>query len=189
MVCHGPSIHYHLKRLRFQRIQTRLAIVWSTDFYLSPWFCIKTRLRHLQPWVAIRQPNNTFGGITGAGAEDAWYGTSREEEHSLSFKLPFVAGVVDLMKCFDQIIRFPLYIMLHLAGLSHGVLAASVRFQENLEIRHIISDSVGVGHRHACGIPQGCPLSMVFISLLLRAWMQQMKACPVHSKPKFPLAL
>ena len=58
----------------------------------------KTRLRHLLPWIATWQLENMFGGIPGAGAEDAWFGTALEVEHSVLYQLPFVAGVVDLMK-------------------------------------------------------------------------------------------
>ena len=72
-----------------------------------------------------------FGGIPGAGAEDAWFGTALEVEHSVLFQLPLVAGVVDLMKCFDQIIRVLLYVILDLAGLPSGVLVAYSQFQEN----------------------------------------------------------
>eukprot|EP00973_Karenia_brevis_P064832 9005585-Karenia_brevis.AAC.1 len=41
-----------------------------------------------------------------------------------------------------------------------------------------MSGSLGVPHKHPCGIPQGCPLSMAFISLYMRAWQLQM----VHMK-------
>ena len=75
------------------------------------------------------------------------------------------------MKCFDQVVRPLLYIILAFAGLPHGILIAYIRFQESLIIHHIIAGAVGTGHRHRAGIPQGYPLSMIFISLLLRAWM------------------
>ena len=68
-------------------------------------------------------------------------------------------------------IRPLLYIILVLVGLPTGVLTAYIRFQESLIIHHVIAGAIGAGHRHKAGIPQGCPLSMVLISLLLRPWM------------------
>eukprot|EP00973_Karenia_brevis_P025190 3474774-Karenia_brevis.AAC.1 len=38
-----------------------------------------------------------------------------------------------------------------------------------------MAGALGQPHKHPCGIPQGCPLSMVFISLYMRAWMVQMQ--------------
>eukprot|EP00973_Karenia_brevis_P085251 11833097-Karenia_brevis.AAC.1 len=45
-----------------------------------------------------------------------------------------------------------------------------------------VAGSLGTPHRHQCGIPQGCPFSMVFISLYLRAWVKQMIS--VHAEPR-----
>eukprot|EP00973_Karenia_brevis_P039592 5467371-Karenia_brevis.AAC.1 len=59
---------------------------------------------------------------------------------------------------------------------------AYVQFQENAVIHNSILGCIGQGHQHPCGIPQGCPLSMVFVSLYLRAWMQQMTS--IHAIPR-----
>eukprot|EP00973_Karenia_brevis_P051154 7104963-Karenia_brevis.AAC.1 len=80
------------------------------------------------------------------------------------------------MKAFDQVVRPLLYCVLSIAGIPACILVAYINFQESLIIHHVISGSIGKGHRHRSGIPQGCPLSMVFISLLLRAWMIQMRS-------------
>ena len=40
----------------------------------------------------------------------------------------------------------------------------------------LILGNLGSGHRHICGIPQGCPFSMVFTALLMRPWMMQVLA-------------
>eukprot|EP00973_Karenia_brevis_P021301 2929298-Karenia_brevis.AAC.1 len=49
-------------------------------------------------------------------------------------------------------------------------------------IYNFISGSLGTPHKHKCGIPQGCPFSMVFISLYLRSWIQQMLS--IHAEPR-----
>eukprot|EP00973_Karenia_brevis_P037745 5206994-Karenia_brevis.AAC.1 len=40
----------------------------------------------------------------------------------------------------------------------------------------------GQAHRFPCGIPQGCPLSMLFVCILLRPWHRQM--CDLGAKPR-----
>ena len=116
-----------------------------------------------------------FGGLQGAGADDAWYSTSLEVEHALLHNLPLVGASADLYKCCDQIIRSLLHAILACAGLPTQILTAYVNFMESTLIHNSIGDSYGLGHKHRCGIPQGCPLSMVFVSILLRPWMLQME--------------
>eukprot|EP00973_Karenia_brevis_P041155 5693300-Karenia_brevis.AAC.1 len=67
-----------------------------------------------------------------------------------------------------------MYCVLLISGIPHGILLAYVHFQESTMIHNSISGSLGQGHKHHCGVPQGCPLSMLFISLYLRPWMAQM---------------
>ena len=81
-----------------------------------------------------------FGGMQGAGAEDAWYGTSLEVEHAVLFHIPMVGAVVDLMKYFDKIMQTSLYCILSIAELSHGILLAHAQFQVSLIIHHTIAD-------------------------------------------------
>ena len=41
-----------------------------------------------------------------------------------------------------------------------------------------------MGHKYTkkCGIPQGCPLSMTFVALIMRAWLMQMRDMQVDAK-------
>ena len=47
----------------------------------------KTRLKHLEPWINLWRLPNMYGGLQGAGADDAWYATSVEVEHALLHNL------------------------------------------------------------------------------------------------------
>ena len=88
---------------------------------------------------------------------------------------PIVGGAFDLFKCFDQIVRLLLYPTLTLSGLPHGVFVGYMAFQPNLVVYNSMACALGGPHKHPCGIPLGCPLSVVFIIiLLLRAWLAQM---------------
>eukprot|EP00973_Karenia_brevis_P063293 8798217-Karenia_brevis.AAC.1 len=101
--------------------------------------------------------------------------TALEVEAAQLQKQAVVGGALDLFKCFDQIRRLLMYFILALAGLPPKVLTAYIGFQEHAKIYNSIAGALGTAHQHPCGIPQGCPLSMVFVSLLLRAWLVQME--------------
>ena len=86
-----------------------------------------------------------FGGLRGAGADDAWYSTSLEAEHAILHDLPLVGAIADLYKCFDQIIRGLLYALLAMAGLPPQILIAYINFMETTLIYNSIGDSYGLG--------------------------------------------
>jgi hypothetical protein len=95
--------------------------------------------------------------------------------------IPFVGGTVDIAKCFDQILRLLLYALAKAAGMPTQILDAYRRFQEGLLVHNTIAGGVGTGFKRRCGIPQGCPLSMMFTALLMRPWILLAKsigACP-----------
>ena len=56
----------------------------------------KTRLKHLAPWITLWRLPNMYGGLQGAGADDAWYSTSLEVEHALLHTLPLAGAIADL---------------------------------------------------------------------------------------------
>eukprot|EP00973_Karenia_brevis_P094106 12420750-Karenia_brevis.AAC.1 len=61
-----------------------------------------------------------------------------------------------------------------MAGLPPCILTGYIHFLECINIYNSFSGALGKPHRHRCGIPQGCPCSMLFIVLFLRSWVVQM---------------
>ena len=39
---------------------------------------------------------------------------------------------------------------------------------ENLEVHNSLAGALGKAHKHPAGIPQGCPLSMMFLAIVMR---------------------
>eukprot|EP00973_Karenia_brevis_P003449 475534-Karenia_brevis.AAC.1 len=117
-----------------------------------------------------------FAGRKEASATEAWYIVAIDLELAKLSGIPYIGGALDLLKCFDQIIRPLLYMILSLAGFPAPVLTAYQNYHEHVWVYHSFNNNLGTAHRHRCGIPQGCPLSMVFVSLLLRAWIIQIDA-------------
>ena len=80
----------------------------------------------------------------------------------------------DFHKCFDQICRPLPYVLLYLTGFPQRVLTTYVAFMEKLQFHNAVAGALGRPHRRDAGIPQGCPLSTMFIAFLMRPWVQSM---------------
>lgn len=65
-------------------------------------------------------------------------------------------GAVDVMKCFDQVQRVLVYDLVTTYGLDPEVVKAYSAMPDNRAVHNCICDSRVVGHKHTCGIPQGC---------------------------------
>ena len=140
------------------------------------------RLSQLDEWASLWLPDCSFAGTIGMAAEDAWYGTALQLEKAMVDKRKLVGGSLDLFKCFDQVPRPLLYCLLLHAGFPRGVLLGYLNFHEKAAIRHILGDSLGEHHFHRCGIPQGCPFSMLFITMMLAPWARQMAQYQVQPR-------
>eukprot|EP00973_Karenia_brevis_P038859 5364129-Karenia_brevis.AAC.1 len=90
-----------------------------------------------------------------------------------------VGGSIDIYKCFDQIIRVLVYVVLLLSGFPVKILTAYINYQEQANIYFSFAGHIGSPHKHRCGIPQGCPFSMMIIALLLRPWHLLIRAARV----------
>ena len=118
----------------------QLRILTITQAVYRLW--ARARLTDLAPWIAQWDDVHIFGGMPGRGAEDAWYSTALLQESVTLGGESFTAGSVDLMKCFDQILRPLLFALLHRANFPCKVLTAYRSFLNNLLVHHFI-----------CGLP------------------------------------
>ena len=138
-----------------------------------------TRLRDITPWAESWRIPGIFAGLPGVGAEDAWYITSVYLEEAKLTNTPYLGAAADIWKCFDQIVRPMLYAILRLMGLPVGMLNAYSSFLDNLVFINSLAGGLGKPHKRACGIPQGCPLSMLFIAAMFRPWLVLMQTMHV----------
>ena len=67
------------------------------------------------------------------------------------------------------------YELLEKAGMPKRILAAYRGFQEQLQAYNTVAGGIGEGYAKPTSIPQGDPLSMMIVALLLRAWIVEMK--------------
>ena len=94
----------------------------------------------------------------------------------------FFGGAADLMKCFDQISRPLAKYILQLAGLPSIIIEPYFNMLDNLTIYNSFNQHLGQPHHHPAGIPQGCPMSMMVLTLLLRPWLIDMKQRELHPR-------
>ena len=102
-------------------------------------------------------------GIPGQGATDAWYNLLLELELVDLQGTAYCGGTADIQKFSDQIQRGIIYKSAELGGMPMHILGAYERMVENLK-----------AHTRSCAIPQGCPLSMMFVALHMRPWLIKM---------------
>ena len=137
------------------------------------------RLRQLREWVLRWAPDECFAGVPGKGAADAWWAEGAELEVLRLSGVPYVGGMVDLVKCFDTIPRDIVYALLLRAGLPRGILRAYRSYLEGLQVLNTLEGGVGREFTKECGLPQGDPWSMAMISLLVRPWLLRLKRLQV----------
>ena len=142
----------------------------------------KVRLEHLHPWISTWALEEIYAGVEGQGANDAAYATAVEIETCRLAGVNYSGGAADIFKCFDQIQRPIVYRIMEMAGMPKSILTAYRNFQEELRVRNTIAGGLGEAYAKPTSVPQGDPLSMMVTSLLLRAWVVQMRRCAV--KPR-----
>ena len=115
------------------------------------------RLKNLGPWVLSWWLPNFFAGGPGASAEDAWWLTALIVEHCQVSDNIFTAGIADILKCFDQIVRPLLECVLLMAGMPSKIVSAYMRYHENVFVYNALAGGYGKAYKKRCSIPQGCP--------------------------------
>ena len=138
----------------------------------------KLRLKNLRPWIAMWDTPELFAGVPGKGAEDAWYTTAIHVEHNQLQGIPLPGAAAHSFKCFDQILLELVTHILTAAGMPPSIISAYTRYITHLMYYNSLGTTIGKPHRHKCGIPQGCPFSMLIIALLLRPWILMMRQIP-----------
>ena len=123
------------------------------------------RLKDLQPWTEKWAMNEIYAGVGSNGAEDTWNNLANRIGHLDLQGTPYTGGTVDIAKCFDQINRELVKQIATAAGMPAGILDAYLRFQDELLVHNSVARGIGKGFKRKTGIPQGCPFSMLYMSL------------------------
>ena len=133
------------------------------------------RLEDIQPWVQEWGLPEMHAGVPGVGAADAWHEATTEIEELKINDEGFCGAVADIAKFFDQIRRLLVYKVAKAAGMPEPVLRAYQTYVESLLMYNCLAGGVGTPYKRKCGIPQGCPFSMLLVALIMRPWIIAMR--------------
>ena len=137
------------------------------------------RLGHLREWVEGWLPNCVYSLGNGLSSIEAWFSTALDIEEVLSgtggHQLHVI--VADVIKSFDNVDRSILDCTLGRLWLPDWF--RKVYFSFHIQVRLRFKLATRLGERCRDGvIPQGCPLSMVFIVALYVPWCRHLESLP-----------
>ena len=136
------------------------------------------RLAHLKDWFSSWVPDSVFSAGKGVSSVDAWYATAIDIEEVLSQTRhsDFHIFVADVVKSFDTVDRDILDCTLGRLGLPAWFRKVYFSFHSDVRLRFKLAAGLGVAWKRDGGIPQGCPLSMVFIIALYTPWCRYLES-------------
>ena len=136
------------------------------------------RLAHLREWFYSWVPESVFSAGKGVSSVDAWFATAIDIEEVLSRTghSDFHIFVADVVKSFDTVDRDILDCALGRLGLPAWFRRVYFSFRRDVRLRFKLASGLGVAWKRDGGIPQRCPLSMIFIVALYTPWCRYLES-------------
>ena len=137
-----------------------------------------TRMGQLEGWFKSWVPDSVFSAGGGRGSVEAWYTSALDIEEVLSGATDFHVHlfVADVVKSFDTVDRTILDCVLSRLGLPGWFRHAYFEYHAHVRLRFKLASGLGQSWTRDGGIPQGCPLSMMFIVALYLPWCRYVSA-------------
>ena len=138
------------------------------------------RLGHLREWVEGWLPQSVYRLGNGLSSVEAWFSTALdiEEVFSGTGGDQLHVMVADVIKSFDTVVWSILDCALGRLGLPDWFRKVYFSFHSQVRLRFKLAAGLGEPWCKDGGIPQGCPLSMVFIVALCVRWCRHLDALP-----------
>ena len=137
-----------------------------------------TRMVQLRDLFAFWVPDSVFSASGGRGSVEAWYSSSLDVEEVLAGAADSHVHlfVADVVKSFDTVDRSILDRVLSSLGLPGWFRHAYFEYHAHVRMRFKLASGLGAPWTRDGGIPQGCPLSMMFIVALYFPWCRYLSA-------------
>ena len=132
----------------------------------------------LEPWFRSWVPSCVFSAGGGRCSVEAWFTTALDIEEVLSgvVQSDVHVFVADVIKSFDTVDRGILDRVLSSLGLPGWFRHAYFECHSSVRLRFKLAAGLGQPWTRDGGIPQGCPLSMMFIVALYLPWCRYLAA-------------
>ena len=154
----------HLTDYRVLLISSTLYRLWA-----------KCRSRQLDKWARTWADEFNLSAAPGRGAHDGHYDLAIHIEHAVVKGLIYGGSCTDLEQCFDRILREVIIPIAIRAGFPTGILVTYLAYIENITIYHDYALGLGKPRKRPASIPQGCPLSMRSLALIIAPWTKLMQ--------------
>ena len=138
------------------------------------------RMMQLEPWFKSWVLHSVFSAGNGRSSVETWFSTALDIKECLAGGVEgdvhlFVADVV---KSFDTVDRGVLDRVLGSLGLPAWFRRAYYEYHAKVRLRFKLAAGLGEPWTRDGGIPQGCPLSMMFIVALWLPWCRYLQELP-----------
>ena len=132
----------------------------------------------LEGWFRSWVPDSVKSAGGGRSSVEAWFSTALDIEEVLSGVVDSDVHlfVADVFKSFDTVDRGVLDLVLTCLGLPGWFRHAYFEFHSHVRLRFKLAAGLGQPWTRDGGIPQGCPLSMMFIVALHLPWCRYLGA-------------
>ena len=122
----------------------------------------------MKDWFKSWVPDSVFSAGGGRGSVEAWYTSSFDIEEVLAGATDSQVHlfVADVVKSFDTVDRTVLDRVLSSLGVPGWFRHAYFEYHAHVRMRFKLASGLGAPWTRDGGIPQGCPLSMMFIVAL-----------------------
>ena len=132
----------------------------------------------LDGWFQSWVPDSVFSAGGGRGSVEAWYTSALDIEEVLAGAADsdIHLFVADVIKPFDTVDRGILDRVLSSLGLPGWFRHALFEYHARVRLRFTLASGLGDLVLVMGGIPQGCPLSMMFIVALYLPWCRYLAA-------------
>ena len=138
------------------------------------------RMTQLEPWFRSWVPDSFFSAGGGRSSVDAWFTTALDIEECLAGGLEQDVHllVADVVKSFDTVDRGILDRVLSSLGLPAWFRHVYFEYHAHVRLRFKLAAGLGEPWTGDGSIPQGCPLSMMFIVALYLPWCRYLGELP-----------
>ena len=138
------------------------------------------RMIQLEPWFRSWVPDSVFSAGGGRSSVDAWFTTALDIEECLAGGMDQDVHllVADVVKSFDTVDRGILDRVLSSLGLPAWFRHVYFEYHAHVRLRFKLAAGLGEPWTRDGGIPQGCPLSMMFIVALYLPWCKYLGELP-----------
>ena len=139
---------------------------------------LSARMGQLDDWFRSWVPDSVFSAGGGCGSVEAWYTSALDIEDVLAGATDshLHLFVADVVKSFDTVYRGILNRVLCSLGLPGWFRHDYFEFHAHVRLRFKLASGLGEPWTRDGGIPQGCPLSMMFIVALYLPWCKYLAA-------------